>query len=169
MHRRDLLLGGGSVFVAGGLGLFYVPRQDSVRVPRGIDYDTIYRQEVTIDPDSYDYGRLRATEDGKSEVFRTRSAAVAELADTPSVTEFVDGTDFETGVLVVAEYLSSPDSWLELTRIERSDGGLTVHVTVEYERSGRDSLTTQSLLVSISGIDAPDEVPVTVTFTDPGA
>lgn len=124
------------------------------RLPDGLRVETLY----TIRD-------LRPDRDGSPPREGREYAAVvasgveaAELALEGEAVSFVEATDFDESYLLLLQtgMQSQPD--LELTAIERVDGGLHVRLAVDAPRFGvDDDFTVHSFLIRVTDDRAPPE------------
>lgn len=154
------------VGVAGCLG-----RRGDPALPDGMDVETRHWVADVLDRGILD----RRTADGGMPahhyaVVGDRAAARTRIdADGTGVADDVEGfvrdTAFGRSYLLVVQDLQSPEEWLALRSVERTDGGLAVEVLVDADTgSPVDSLAPHSLAVRVTDDRAgtPGELDVTV-------
>ncbi|WP_256298679.1 hypothetical protein [Haloarchaeobius salinus] len=163
MRRRTVLAGGSVALTSllGGCSAVSTVVDDSPSLPPGMSVRAEH-----VGHDVFE-SRERAQPGYKEmahRVFTERDDAMASIASGELPPNFLGDTDFEASFLVVVQYGRQSATWLDLDRIERTDGGLHVVARVEEPSGGYgDDLAIHSLLLRIT--DSRDGVPDRISVT----
>jgi hypothetical protein len=161
MHRRTVLASGGvglaSLF--GGCSAVGTVVDESPSVPSGMSTEELHVVDDVL-PES-GQRRTPGYKETVSRVFTEGEGANQDISSDEVPTSFLAETDFGESFLVVVQYGRQSATWLELDRIERTNGGLDIVVDVGEPSGGYgDDLATHSLLLRITDRRAgvPDHV-----------
>jgi hypothetical protein len=94
-----------------------------------------------------------------------RGDDVITARDFGDLAEFIEETDFEEEYLVlVLSGRWSSQEWLEVTEVDRTDGGVRMETVVESEDAVTDDARVHSLVIRVKDSDesVPEELRVTV-------